>query len=69
MIERKRKDELKVSMTMNGVTREAEDKVKSTEHKTVPKQVDAIAIGYPNGRHYTYVELGAITMTTSLSYL
>jgi hypothetical protein len=60
VIERKSKDELKLSMTMNGVTREAEDKVKSTD-KTVPKQVDAIAIGYPNGRHYTYVELGATT--------
>lgn len=58
IVERKSSKELKVEMTMNGLTRTAIDKVKSTD-KTVPKQIDAIAIGYPNGRHYSYVELGS----------
>ena len=56
VVKREKKDEMKLSMTMNGVTREARDKIKDSD-TTAIKQVNAIAIGYPNGRHYTYVEL------------
>ena len=59
VVKRESKDEMKLSMTMNGVTREAKDKIKSSD-KTAIKQVNAIAIGYPNGRHYTYVDLADV---------
>ena len=59
VVKRESKDEMKLSMTMNGVTREAKDKIKSSD-KTAIKQINAIAIGYPNGRHYTYVDLADV---------
>ncbi len=60
VVKRESEDEMKLSMTMNGVTREAKDTIKSSD-KTAIKQVNAIAIGYPNGRHYTYVDLADIS--------
>ena len=41
------------------VRREASDKLKDSKDPTIVSQVDAIAIGYPNGRHYDYIELAA----------
>ena len=41
------------------VRREARDKLKDSKDPTIVSQVDAIAIGYPNGRHYDYIELAA----------
>ena len=41
------KDEWALSMTMNGVTREAKDKLKSSD-KTAIKEISAIAIGCKN---------------------
>ena len=29
---------------------------------TLIKQIDSVAIGYPNGRHYTYVDLAEVTV-------
>ena len=59
MIERKTSKEFRTEMTMNGVKREASDKLKDSKDPTIVSQVDAIAIGYPNGRHYDYIELAA----------
>ena len=41
------------------VRSEASDKLKDSKDPTIVSQVDAIAIGYPNGRHYDYIELAA----------
>ena len=56
-LELKSSKEISARMSMNGVTREASDKI-SAHDATRISQVDAVAIGYPNGRGYTYVELG-----------
>ena len=42
-----------LEMTMNGVTRRADDS--ATPSTELPKVIDVIAIQYPNGRHYTTV--------------
>lgn len=57
-VERRSRDTVKVSMTMNGVRYSAEDKLKSSD-SSAPHQIDAVAIGYPNGRGYGYIELSA----------
>jgi len=57
-VERRSSDRVVVKMTMNGVTYEAEDHVKADDPSS-PQAIDAIAIGYPNGRGYAYVELAA----------
>ena len=41
------------------VRSEASDKFKDSKDPTIVSQIDAIAIGYPNGRHYDYIELAA----------
>jgi len=58
VVHRSSSDEFTVSMEMNGVKYEAKDKVEASDPSVV-RQVDAVAIGYPNGRGYSYVELGA----------
>jgi hypothetical protein len=52
--------EVEVGMTMNGVTYKATDHLSSKDTDSNLMQVDAVAIGYPNGRHYTYVDLAAL---------
>merc|ERR1711920_230938 len=44
-------DQLQVGMTMNGITYKVEDTIDPSD-PTAIKQIDAIAIGYPNGRDY-----------------
>lgn len=43
---------------------EAEDTVDAKAETTIA-QVDAVAIGYPNGRMYTYVQLADIGATVA----
>eukprot|EP00039_Didymoeca_costata_P014836 m.245196 g.245196 ORF g.245196 m.245196 type:complete len:202 (+) comp16107_c0_seq5:446-1051(+) len=45
-----------IRMTMNGITYKAED-----ESPDDVGQIDAIAIGYPNERRYSYVDMGYTT--------
>lgn len=59
-VKRREANRFEVGMTMNGITYEAYDSIEASD-PTIISQIDAIAIGYPNGRHYTYVELGAVT--------
>lgn len=44
-------------MTMNNVTRTVVDSFMPSELR--PKHIDVIAIQYPNGRNYSYVQLGS----------
>jgi len=60
-LKRRAADRFELGMTMNGITYEAEDTVNAKAATTI-KQVDAIAIGYPNGRQYTYVQLASVTV-------
>ena len=61
----KRRDSTRVEigMTMNGITYETHDTV-DPKAKTTIRHVDAIAIGYPNERKYSYVQLSAIDVVT-----
>lgn len=49
------------SMKMNGIKYEAKDQIDPTD-PTAISRVDAIAIGYPNGRDYGYVDMASITL-------
>ena len=51
--------EIEARMQMNGVTYVARDRDLDPKAATTISQVDAVAIGYPNGRHYTTVQLQA----------
>lgn len=64
VVERTGASEFKTSMEMNGVKYEARDAVHPSD-PTAISRVDAVAIGYPNGRHYTYVDLGAVAVASS----
>jgi len=57
-VERVSHDSVKVSMKMNGISYSAHDKLLASD-SSAPKQIDAVAFGYPNGRGYGYVELSA----------
>lgn len=48
-------------MKMNGIKYEAKDQIDPTD-PTAISRVDAIAIGYPNGRDYGYVDMASITL-------
>jgi len=58
VVERRSSDRFKVSMKMNGVEYSADDRV-SEHDPTALTRIDAVAIGYPNGRGYSYIELMA----------
>ena len=50
-----------VAMTMNNVTQQGADSLLPSD-PTLVKQIDSVAIGYPNGRHYTYVDLAGVAV-------
>lgn len=58
-LKRRASDRFEVGMTMNGITYEAEDEVDAKAATTIGR-VDAVAIGYPNERHYAYINMAAI---------
>jgi len=53
--------EFTTSMKMNGIKYEAKDQIDPAD-PTAISRVDAIAIGYPNGRDYGYVDMASITL-------
>jgi len=59
VVERRDSDRFKLSMSMNGVTYSADDHVSPSDPSALSR-VDAVAIGYPNGRGYTFVELAEL---------
>eukprot|EP00911_Craspedida_sp_UC1_P001298 UC1_evm1s979 len=58
-LKRRSEDRIETGMAMNGITYEAEDTGLDPKSATTIGQVDAVAIGYPNGRMYTYVEMAS----------
>jgi len=59
IVKRRSSDRFQLSMSMNGVTYSADDHVSPSDPSAITR-VDAIAIGYPNGRGYTFVELAEL---------